>query len=466
MAKNVAWLQNFHLIDANGEEIYAIPPQIEGLPSYHWGFQFQFNQAYPLTISFEGISTTRISDSKAELEFDVGENPQPGQEWVLNQPLEIGERTIMLKSIQVDSRGGYEFNFDGDPDVTGISVQISGYTALGGGGGGAYGFGYFSASKAYETLPTGQLNIVFSNLEISTLENWEMQWASENPLPAEESISTPEPEACLTLDKWTQLKAQDEPLAFNLSGNIVALVNEGEPLPSLYLSNPDGSDAQKIATGAWPSLSHDGQYLDYRGDNGIYVINLASEEYIPLGIDAYGMIWSPDDTRMMFISASDLYVVNADGSGLQQINTEPTQLTSSIGWLDNQTIVYGIMSIDGFNLQKQNLQSGETTDLFKIDNKAGYGSVSPDGQWIVFADRISAGVNWGIFISHLDGSDRKLIAEPRVPTAFISIWSPDSRWLVVNTLATGDSETPILVNPFTCETARLGFYGMVGAWGW
>ncbi len=176
-----AWLQNFHLTDVNGEEVYTTQPTLEGLPPHHHGFQFQSNQAYPLTISFESVSSALIPNSQAELEFDVGENPQPDQEWVLNQSIEIGGRTIVLETIQVDSRGGYEFNFTGDPDVTGVSVQITGYTALGGGGSSAYGFGYFSASKAYETLPTGQLHVIFSNLEISTLETWEMQWSPENP---------------------------------------------------------------------------------------------------------------------------------------------------------------------------------------------------------------------------------------------------------------------------------------------
>jgi len=89
--------------------------------------------------------------------------------------------------------------------------------------------------------------------------------------------------------------------------------------------------------------------------------------------------------------------------------------------------------------------------LFAIQNKAGYGAISPDGGWIVFADRVLGETNWGIFISRLDGSQRKQIAEPQVPTAFASIWSPDEQSLIINTRDVKDRNRAVLVNPFTCQ---------------
>jgi Tol biopolymer transport system component len=123
------------------------------------------------------------------------------------------------------------------------------------------------------------------------------------------------------------------------------------------------------------------------------------------------------------------------------------------------------MGGDGFTFTSHNLQSGETKELFTIQNKAGYGAISPDGQWIVFADRIFGANNWGIFISRLDGSERKLVAEPEVPTAFASVWGPDGQWLIVNTSNQDGVQIPVLINPFTCQVARLNnFNGMVEGW--
>jgi hypothetical protein len=42
--------------------------------------------------------------------------------------------------------------------------------------------------------------------------------------------------------------------------------------------------------------------------------------------------------------------------------------------------------------------------------------------------------------------------------------SPDSQWLVVTTLKTDGSYIPVLVNPFTCEVARLNINGTIEGW--
>jgi Tol biopolymer transport system component len=168
----------------------------------------------------------------------------------------------------------------------------------------------------------------------------------------------------------------------------------------------------------------------------------------------------------MYTTTFTLNVINADGSGLQKIDTGSAQVISPSGWLpDNQTIVYSVMGGDGFTYKTHNLQSGETKELFTIQHKAGYGSISPDGQWIVFADWIFGANNWGIFISRLDGSERKLVAEPEVPTAFASVWGPDGQWLIINTTKPDETEMPVLVNPFTCQLARLpNINGPIESW--
>jgi len=168
----------------------------------------------------------------------------------------------------------------------------------------------------------------------------------------------------------------------------------------------------------------------------------------------------------MFTTTFALYLVNADGSGLRRIETMPSLVISPVGWLpDAQSIVYAVLDGDHFTLMRHDLQLGETKTLFPIQNKAGYGAISPDGAWVVFADRIIGESNWGIFISRLDGSERRLIVEPQVPTAFTSVWSPDGQWLIVNTRDTEGNNHPVLVNPFTCQVIPLtNIRGMVEGW--
>ncbi|MCJ7625283.1 MAG: hypothetical protein MUO76_17435, partial [Anaerolineaceae bacterium] len=436
------------------------------LPSFNWGMQFQAGTVqFPLTLAFDWIHIAPIADSTAVFEFDAGENPQPGQEWVVNRSIQIGGRTITLETVRA-SHDGYSFIFSVDSDVTGLSLQIPGTTALGGGGGGGYGLGRFSVSRSYTELPKGKLSIILSDLLVATPpETWSEQWSFENPPMIEGSESVSDPEACLTLAKWTQLTGQNDLPDPAIKGKIVTIVNEGDLLPAIYISNFDGSNSQKAAIGAWPSLSNDGTRLAYSAGDGLHVIDLSTGENTVFGIDGYRIIWSPDDTRLLFTTTYSLYVVNADGSELEKINTEPSQVLSTVGWLpDNQVIVYSILTGSGFDLKQYDLQRRETESLFTIHNKAGYGAISPDGQWIVFADHVGESVNWSIFIARLDGSERRLIAEPEVPTSFNTIWGPDGNWLIVNTQTSDGDQFPVLVNPFTCEVAVLQVNGAVEGW--
>jgi Tol biopolymer transport system component len=167
-----------------------------------------------------------------------------------------------------------------------------------------------------------------------------------------------------------------------------------------------------------------------------------------------------------------LYIINVNGSGLQEIPTVSTGIISSVGWLpDNQTIVYGAMDGNGFTFTTYNLGNGETKKLFSFQNKAGYGAISPDGQWIVFNDKGFGADNWGIFIARLDGSQRRLVAAYDVSTAFTSVWSPGTQpgtgdqWLILNTQNADGTQIPVLIDPFTCQVARLqNVNGMVEGW--
>ena len=172
-------MRSLRLTDANGNAVFSSPPKVDGLLREGWSVQFQSNITYPLTLTFESVFVAPVSESVTEIEFDAGENPQPEQEWILNQPIEIGERTITLNTVQTDGKNGYKFNFSGDPDIITLSLDIPGYAPEGGGGGGWD--GQFSVSLSYPELPVGKLKLVLSNLVIeSPLETWTIEWSPEN----------------------------------------------------------------------------------------------------------------------------------------------------------------------------------------------------------------------------------------------------------------------------------------------
>ncbi|MEE8121713.1 MAG: hypothetical protein V3T55_09300, partial [Anaerolineales bacterium] len=326
-------LIDIRVTDANGEQVNTQFPALHDLPGFDWGMQFQSGVQFPLTLAFDWIQIAPVDGSTAMFEFDAGENPQPGQEWAENRPIQIGGRTITLETVRT-ARNGYSFTFSVDPDVTGVSLQISGTTALGGGGGGGFGLGQFSVSQSYAELPKGKISVILSDLLVATPpETWTMQWSFENP-PA---VEAPEPAsatgACLTLAKWTQLTGQNDLPAPAVKGRIISTVNEGGPLPAIYISSLDGTISEKAAIGGWPSLSNDGTQLAYSAADGLNVLDLSTGQNTSFVTDGHRIIWSPDDTRLMFTTTFSLYVVNTDGSGLEQIVTESSQVISPVGWL-------------------------------------------------------------------------------------------------------------------------------------
>jgi hypothetical protein len=388
--------------------------------------------AGPLVLSIPSI-TTMMTAPDISLEINIGPNTQIGQGWEINRDFVVAGHTIRLLSVSLInppdtcSKSGLEFKFKGD--VAGIGAMVTDVNPEpttdhtvqgcggGGGGGGPVDPTTFYSAASYRSIPNGVHRFTIS-VDIPYVINgpWQVTWTpplTSGPTP------TPAVGACLTLDKWNQLSTRNDPLPSGLGGKILTTVNEGGPWPAIYISTIDGAVSTRMGTATWPSLSADGTRLSYSVTDGIHVRNLSSGENYAIGSDGYRIIWSPDNTRMMFTTTFNLYVVNVDGSGLRKVDTGPAQVISSVGWLsDNQTVVYGAMGGAGFTFTTYNLQSGETKDLFTIHNKAGYGAISADGQWIVFADSVFGATNWGIFISRVDGSQRKLVADPEVPTAF------------------------------------------------
>ena len=470
------------LTDASGQGIPIEEVSLDWSTQEHkaqWSYRTN-RKAFegPLTFSVSSIKTSMTVPS-VDFEINLGSNPQVGQIWETNQDFVFDGHTIRLLSVQLNGDCGtqmYALIFNFTSDLAGVSAFVNDvvpqapfdYSCEGGGGlwedGSPIDSKEFSTGAIYSNIPLG-LHHYSINTSMPYIVNgpWQVAW---NPPLISEPTATPVDGTCLTLDKWNQLSARNDPLPTGLGGKILTTVNEGGLWPGIFISNLDGTNSRKLDAGTWPSLSTNGTHLAYSIGDGIHVFNLSTGENPAIGTDGYRIIWSPDNTRMMYTTTFTLNVVNADGSGLQKIDTGSAQVISPSGWLpDNQTIVYAVMGGDGFTYTTYHLQSGETKELFTIQNKAGYGAISPDGQWIVFADKIFGAANWGIFISRLDGSDRRLIAEPEVPTAFASVWGPDSQWLIINTMNSDGLQMPILVNPFTCQSARLqNFNGTIEGW--
>jgi hypothetical protein len=447
---------------------------------YHAPWSYRTNRkafAGPLTLSIASIKIN-LTEPALDFEINFGSGIQVGQSWEINRDFAVQGHAIHLLSVNLggvpDGCEGVGLNFDFQGDVPGMGAYVNDVAPAapmvcsgqggGGGGGGPVDPRLFYAGITYRNIPSGAHHYSISFIvPVDVQGPWQVTW---NPPASTAPTPTPQGQACLTRDRWQQIMAQSSPLPPGITGKLLLTTDEGGLLPAGYLSTLDGTTLRKFDSGSWPSLSPDGQHLLYGGGDALHVVDLPTGRDTTFVNDGYAHHWSPDSSRLLYTTTSGLYVVNPDGSSLRKIDTVSAQVISVVGWLpDGRTVVYGAMGGAGFTFTTYNLETDETKALFTIQNKAGYGAISPDGQWIVFADRVFGAANWGIFISRLDGSERRLVADPEVPTAFTSIWGPDGKWLVLNTQSPNADRIPVLVNPFTCETAGLGsIKGLVEGW--
>ncbi len=447
--------------DANGARVEYTTPEDIQLPydddMSHGGFPFAFQiktagLAFPLTIEFPGEVYSPVEPSvSAEVEFDAGPDPQPGQEWKLDQDVRLGDYTVHLTSITAGA-DGYSFVFVLPAGVSQPSIQIEGYQAVGAGGGSG------GVSLVYAELPKGKLKIVFSDLFVVTeTTTWTAEWQPDTLrsewLTPTQNAST----ACLSAGTLERL----EPPPNDLTGQVLLTVLN--PDINLVITDLHGSQPQVLVPGgSRGALSPDGLRVTYSAAEGIAVTDLASGETSTLttagGRDLH---WSPEGSRIAFVTAGDVYgifVAPLDGSAPRQYSDLGYE--SIAGWSpDGQQLYYAIPDAGGkgWLLRSVDVTSGETQDLFVLENssrKAPFPEVSPDGAWIAYR-----GVdNASLYLMRMDGSQGYLVIEASSEISAISgiVWGPDSEWLGVSVMTPAAQQGEVvLVQPQSCAAYLL-----------
>jgi Tol biopolymer transport system component len=136
-------------------------------------------------------------------------------------------------------------------------------------------------------------------------------------------------------------------LAWSPDGRQIAYVEIHLPeLGSpLYVVNADGTGKHRLTPPlavdlGIPSWSPDGRTLAFTGVGGIYAVHADGSGLRKLTGHGYGPEWSPDGRKIAFISdrddpahrASDIFVMNADGSGQRNLTHTPNVSEHTASW--------------------------------------------------------------------------------------------------------------------------------------
>lgn len=189
------------------------------------------------------------------------------------------------------------------------------------------------------------------------------------------------------------------------------------PAPGAESPTPDPSAGESAPT--WVAQAPD--------QPGLWTVSGAGELRLVVaeaGLDR-GVAWSPNGSRLAFLHAGQLQVVNADGSGRRTLHPRATGIEISDlapQWSIDGTKVFfvGQLSEDSSDWSLASIDVASDTVTPITTGGIGGFSVSPDGRRIAF-------VNGGLIVADVDGSNQRQLA----PSAFTATWSPNGQQVAV-----------------------------------
>jgi TolB protein len=201
--------------------------------------------------------------------------------------------------------------------------------------------------------------------------------------------------------------------------------NRREPLrrPEIFLMNLDGTDQRVVASlgaagAAFASFSPDGNKICFQSQTpprDIYIVdidgtgltNLTSPEQPGANGDNLRCDWSPKGNDIAFVSSrtgdQEIFVINADGSKLVRLTTEPGR-DANPAWSPNGDWIAFESNRDGnaeiYVMSAHGRKLTRLTFFDAIDTKPSW---SPNGDRVAFHRQI--GDHNQVFTMNTDGSD-------------------------------------------------------------
>jgi len=158
---------------------------------------------------------------------------------------------------------------------------------------------------------------------------------------------------------------------------------------------------------------------------------------------AFNPVWSPDGQKIVFLfgfgdNFGEIWVINADGSGLVSLGSGEVQYNGS--WSpDSQQLIFTTSPYTKTNhIVRVNADGSELTRLTSEDAYYESASWSPDGQQIVFvtSPEKTLGIRefTNIYIMNADGSGLINLTSGLEIGAINPKWPPDGQQILFNSV--------------------------------
>lgn len=475
------WATTAKLHAPDGTEI---PLDVVGLDSIgisdyqadQWAYRV-YGQVLPSTLILSMDKVAVQFSQPYTFTFDPGAAPKLGQEWQINQTLEIlGHKAIVEKAVYIEEGDlhGFRFFVSADPELDNIPFSMESGMSDGAGssGGGSTHRdenGLIKVTTLSDDPYTGPISLVLRGATLSG--NWQATW---NP-PAAPAGAKPfeSLQPCVTREKWKLAVASTSPIPAELSSSRVMLSRGALwPDPTLLITNLDGSSEQGLLFTGSGSLSPDASQLVYRDQaDTISILDVASGQSKVTANAGYDLRWSPDGTKIAFRGQNEILIMDADGQNTHALPGSPQNL-ALIDWMPDSKKLIVLGAGAQRPIQLVDITNGviETLNIVRIEPQSIDVAISPDQNWIAYGDKVPGkGYIPGIYISHLDGTEKRLLVQLDKWYASQVRWSSDGKWLAF-LMSNGEDETnlegtPALVNVESCQLVPLTkLLGPIAQW--
>jgi len=242
-------------------------------------------------------------------------------------------------------------------------------------------------------------------------------------------------------------------------------------LSDLYSMNTDGTHLLRLTsepgTDTHPSCASNGKiaFSSSRIDNkfDIYVMNPDGTNQTRLTTNPYDEMfptWSPDGKKIAFsrrapgpTDYSHIWIMNADGSGEQQLTLAGTRDNSEPAWSpDGRKIAFTSTRSNGTQIWVMDADGSNPVNISNYQGEMNADpSWSPDGSKIAFVRS-----NWPaskIMVMSADGTGQRILVNDS--TSNEAAWSPDGRQIAFSSMIGGGFHKIYLVNADGGNLIRL-----------
>jgi len=237
----------------------------------------------------------------------------------------------------------------------------------------------------------------------------------------------------------TVLPTQTVPILTSTTSSTPAPTNR--PQPTITPKSPTSTLEPSVETPIGGSMG----VLAFNCGTNICLINADGTGQTLVTQHGGSLAWHPDGTRIAFDSTrsgiSQIYVINVDGSGLQQLTNSPENGSLPFWSPDGTRIVFQ-SNRDGNN-EIYVMNADGTVQIRLTNNQAddGLASWSPDETQIAFVSNRDG--NSGIYVMNTDSTGLTRITDVSMKVAFPD-WSPDGTRIAFNSNVSGNDEIYII----------------------